>query len=100
MTLQPARPAIADTSRRSAGSASSSNSDRIRFSLIRSAFMRANIGQRSKGALKGLGAAVGLVMARSSLSGTKLGNDMAEEEPILTDPPNQDVAVQIGRAHV
>lgn len=51
---------------------------------------------RSKGALKehsGLGAAVLLVMHRSQIANRpEKGTKMAEEEPILANPPTQEVA--------
>lgn len=41
-----------------------------------------------------LGDASGLVMGRHRVAKEK-GNQMAEEEPLLVSPPNQDVAIHV-----
>ncbi len=45
---------------------------------------------------RGLGAVPGVVMGLSSAAPRSTeGNRMAEEEPLLTNPPTQDVAVHV-----
>jgi hypothetical protein len=50
------------------------------------------VAARSKGALKSLGAPERLVMGLFGNNAATPGSSMAEDEPILVNPPTQDVA--------